>query len=680
VAEGAAPHIEHELTGCRPEPLGSYLKALGVLKLLATQKDRSTKGFWRGDTFVIKTVLARDEMMRFFLNEWHPTPVVAPWNGGSGFYPKDNREAADAILKAGDPRLAEFAASIAVGRTFVAARGWSERPEGEEKLLMLRAMRARLPDEALAWLDAAVVIGDDRLLFPPLLGTGGNDGRLDFSNNYQQRVVEVLSSREPDALASALFGTFASSRFKGAMGQYQPAANERSNPWDFVLLIEGSLMFAGAATRRFETSLQGGMSFPFHARSAGASTTTDSDEDEGRDELWLPLWSKASAFAELQALFSEGRAKVGAGDRARAASSGLDFARAVTSLGVARGIDEFSRVGLLVRNGLAYFATPLGRYETGAIRSGRLLDEIDRWHETFRRRTTGRDVPARVGLARRNLERAVFEASATTNLAPLLLALGDAEKSLGQSAAFAADAGLYPVPRLSEEWWPAVADGSVEQRLGAALAARRSIRRRILPVDGAVFTTQDRPSVVFTDRSLTENLHALLRREQIEADEEEGVLPVEQREARCTLDDIAAFIDGAVDDQMIERWLRAATLVPEGGAAVPPEGEILPPALYATLALVQNGRVRDDTVPRSSALLANACGGDAYKASAAAIRRLNAAGCPIPVNHIIEPAGRTRRIAAALAFPLSYAQRRALERMVLPKPDEETHAAYQESA
>ena len=42
---------------------------------------------------------------------------------------------------------------------------------------------------ALHWLDATVALSGERLSFPQLLGTGGNDGRLDFTNNFMRRLV-----------------------------------------------------------------------------------------------------------------------------------------------------------------------------------------------------------------------------------------------------------------------------------------------------------------------------------------------------------------------------------------------------------------------------------------------------------------------------------------------------------
>jgi len=38
----------HHLVGCAPAPLARYLKALGILRLVAEQKDPAVRGWWPG--------------------------------------------------------------------------------------------------------------------------------------------------------------------------------------------------------------------------------------------------------------------------------------------------------------------------------------------------------------------------------------------------------------------------------------------------------------------------------------------------------------------------------------------------------------------------------------------------------------------------------------------------------
>ena len=92
------------LGGCTLEPLGSYLKALSVLRLVSEQADGSARGWWDRGSFCLETELDEDRLVAFFLESYAPTPILSPWNGGSGFYPKDRKVGIQAI--AGSSRRA----------------------------------------------------------------------------------------------------------------------------------------------------------------------------------------------------------------------------------------------------------------------------------------------------------------------------------------------------------------------------------------------------------------------------------------------------------------------------------------------------------------------------------------------------------------------------------------------
>jgi hypothetical protein len=83
------------LEGCRPTPLASYLKALGILRLVAEQKDPEARGCWHADRFHLRTALDRAGLMRFFLEEYKPTPIIAPWNGRAGFLEGESDDEAE---------------------------------------------------------------------------------------------------------------------------------------------------------------------------------------------------------------------------------------------------------------------------------------------------------------------------------------------------------------------------------------------------------------------------------------------------------------------------------------------------------------------------------------------------------------------------------------------------------
>src|SRR5579883_1594066 len=332
--------------GCAPIPLAHYLKALGIFRLVSEQADAGIKASWEQDRFVLRTSFTPDTLVNFFCRDYQPSPVLAPWNGGSGFFPKDNSEAIAAIEKSVVPRFALYRESILAARSALQVLGLKAKPEGDTKSLLLQSCRNAFPDGALGWLDAVFVLSQNGAKFPPLLGTGGNDGRLEFTNNFMQRLTEIMdpATGEPTSnserwLCAALFAEAAPGLVtKAPIGQFFPGAagganatsgfdaSSAVNPWDFILMIEGSLLFAAASVKRLESGDGGVLVYPFCVRQAGVgyASAAGADEVEARCEMWMPLWSEPASIAELRAIFSEGRAQV----RGKAARTGVDFAQA----------------------------------------------------------------------------------------------------------------------------------------------------------------------------------------------------------------------------------------------------------------------------------------------------------------------------------------------------------------
>jgi CRISPR-associated protein Csx17 len=153
------------LAGCAPMPLASYLKALGVLRLVCEQgADPDARGWWSGESFHLRTRLDRDALLRSFLEDYRPSPIVAPWNGGSGFYPGDNRDGFAPLLESAAPRFQPIREIMAACAGVVNAAGLTARPEpGDEKRDFVARLRATLPDEALPWIDAALALTTDGL-------------------------------------------------------------------------------------------------------------------------------------------------------------------------------------------------------------------------------------------------------------------------------------------------------------------------------------------------------------------------------------------------------------------------------------------------------------------------------------------------------------------------------------
>ena len=276
------------LTGCMPTPLSSYLKSLGLLRLL-TRHESQIKAAWRGEHLVLSTKLSPGDVREHLLNNYAPTPILAPWNGGSGFYEKDNKTAFNAIVTSQAARLTSYRTALHVAEQGLIGLDRTASPKGTAKSELLLRLRGLLPDDALEWFDAAILLAGDDPKFPPLLGTGGNDGRLDFTNNFMQRVMDLMdpktgaSTKMSDPwLDLALFADPAPGLVKNAIGQFAPGQvggpnattgydiKGSMNPWEFVLMIEGALPFAAAAVRRNEHDEEGVLSYPFTVRASAA--------------------------------------------------------------------------------------------------------------------------------------------------------------------------------------------------------------------------------------------------------------------------------------------------------------------------------------------------------------------------------------------------------------------------
>ena len=113
------------LTGCTPEPMAAYLRALAVFRLVAEQADVDAKGHWTAAGFWLDSKFDAMELAEFFLSRYSPTPVVAPWNSGSGYYEGDRREGLEAILRSESDRFRDYREAINT------IQGFPEMPSGE---------------------------------------------------------------------------------------------------------------------------------------------------------------------------------------------------------------------------------------------------------------------------------------------------------------------------------------------------------------------------------------------------------------------------------------------------------------------------------------------------------------------------------------------------------------------
>lgn len=472
--------------------------------MIAEQQDAQTRGWWKDDQFYLATTLDRQGLEDFFLYQYAPTPLVAPWNGGSGFFPKDNQSGIAPLEASTASRFDRYRTTIQTARKIVQSLG-AKPVKGGPKNSVIANCRRAFQGGAADWLEAAIAIdGSGECSFPAMLGTGGNDGRLDFTSNFMQRLVSLFDVPSPTGVAqpkttsqlhAALWLSAGPNLESGAIGQFYPGAaggpngstgftgSVKVNPWDYVLMLEGAIAFRSGLSRRCANTRLPQAAAPFAVRASGAGYGSCETVDAGpRGEQWMPIWNHPATHREISHLLREGKAQIDG----KNAQRGIELARSVARLGTARGIKSFERYGYIERNGLANLAVPLGRFNVRDQPNQNLLSEVMPYIDRLRRIAADKNAPESFRRCHLACENAAFDCTRSPRgqtFLRLLIALSETEEQFLKSRKFASEKMAQPVPPLTNAWLSVInadVDGT-EYRLARALALQTTIIEKAMP-------------------------------------------------------------------------------------------------------------------------------------------------------------------------------------------------------
>ncbi len=532
--QGVASH-EIALSGCTPEPLVDYLKALGVLRLVAEQADPDARGFWRNSEFILKSQLDLAGLQEFFIERYRPSAIVVPWSGNDFFSVRPNqaiskKKAApsgsniiEAFLSCHSERLLGYRQVIEMVLRAFEELGIQKKSQIEKpavKAGYLAYLRSHAPEHLVPWLDSAAVLEKDKASFSALLGSGGgSDGNTHFSDNFMQNLWDVLpdfgeqktsgtgegKSQDGGGRLSQsrhwLIGSLCGSSVRGLIdkrtsslfdagavgGPNATQGMERKamlNPWNFILALEGSICFSGALTKRVSTAKRGSSSFPFQVRLSVSNDNRAAKKETAGREIWLPLWNNPVKFKEVEEFLAQGRIEL----NGKMATRGVDAARAIASLGIDQGISAFQRYAIVkgrVGGDNYNTAASMGCFGVRAQQYVDLLREADAWLSAFRRACnigSKEEAPARFTSALRRINSAIFDYcryGGRADFQAILIALGRAERELMRDGRWAV-AGKNHVPPLyglSADWIEASRDSSSEYELALALANIRGYEK-----------------------------------------------------------------------------------------------------------------------------------------------------------------------------------------------------------
>ena len=495
------------LSNCSTEPFGSALKALGSFRLIGEQKDSNIRSYWKNGTFMIETSLSQEEIMKFFMEEYSPTPILAPWLNQSGFWAGFESPEMKSIMKSDEKRFEPYKKSVEKIRSIIKdiaeeqgikiselndkKKAKEFKDKNKEKLIIM--CRNQLEDRYVYWSDAAVLINSEGFpKYPPINGSGGNDARLEFTHTFIAMIANVLLNLDDkskysissELLSNSLFGTFTKNLknnisvgkfmpgLTGGLNQGEGIESDTTlvNPWDLILFMEGTIMWASGISRKNESSGSIPIS-PFTVKLSSPYSSAD-PSDPKSFELWFPVWRNPAYLNEIKMIFKEGRSDIGR----KTASNGLQFAESVNSLGIDRGINEFVRYSLSVKNGQASFMIPLGHYEVKMNRYqdlilglGPLLSNIDSFLK--KKKET---LPPSFKKTKDEIEKAVFDFTVhggSYNARSIIISLGKFEKLLSNHISVVSDSTLLPLSGLSPRWLKAMNDNSIEMRIALAVSS-----------------------------------------------------------------------------------------------------------------------------------------------------------------------------------------------------------------
>jgi CRISPR-associated protein Csx17 len=411
------------LRGCRHDILGHYLKAVGLLRVLARCADKDhcdpdAEGWWdlENGCFCLRSSKydTRERLTEFFALYYRPTPVFAAWNKEPG------------CSSEGSEKLgvrSEWGAAKKLSQQVVTAEE-RKKPANHGKLVASEAFEAYREDSEPSVAEALDAIASPFLRSNsehPLFLSKGIAGRAHIwrthweylmvfqkhRDAYKKAAAKIsentgtakqLQTRKENAeaalqrIADLLFADFGGAALstKGKGTPFFPDAIKSYNigsSWvtedypfnalDYVLAVEGAFAMRGSVGRILAANARRFAAFPF-VFDTGEEMVDDSGEVKGLSHsLWLPLWDTPVTFSELSSFVTDAQARL-PGKEVRFSA---EFIRALYCQGVDAGFAGWQEFRFKMKASRVPWVTT-GRYlesrfREDATRLSRALQSLD---------------------------------------------------------------------------------------------------------------------------------------------------------------------------------------------------------------------------------------------------------------------------------------------------------------
>lgn len=530
--------------GIRPDSLGNYLVGLGLLVALSS-KWSGVRGSWRKGCFVIvENQIARDQIEKYLLEEWRPTPYARWWA---------EKQKADTKAKADQ-------------------NTWKARS-------VALVSNVRLLDSH--------IVGIGRNQFNPVLGTGGNIGKRDLAKVFENANNLIAKSEKPkvtswlnatlyaefdsplpDLTSAGTWFVYANKTFNSGQDWYREG---QISPWSFLLALEGALLLIGGAARRLSANARSYAVFPFVTDVP--SPLSESEVGLVKAEFWAPLWKHPASMLEVRALLERGLARIGQ----RAAKSPHEFAIAVRSAGVDVGVEEFVRFVLRhTTSSQVYEAVPGERIKVGSSHSAdsELIEPITPWLDRLPYEPRDSKQKGKFKGLRGPVENAIIRIAERPDDAErwqhLLLLLSETQSRIDRNKELRER--CRAISRLEARWfekafWPSPPVEILVARAIASIGAESKMPLLVnvfgIELDKSgrpLFSGQSRPQRAIWHRGEIVRLFAdVLERRLVDTDASLP-LPLDAR-VFCSAAMVGAFLSDALDIDQIGRWVPPLSLI-----------------------------------------------------------------------------------------------------------------------
>jgi CRISPR-associated protein Csx17 len=578
VPASPAPLPVVQLAGLRPDVLGNYLVAIGILRV-AARKWPSVRGAWKDRSFAL---VGGPPGLHDLVNHLVGIARAGEWSSYERFWRKEQEKK--------DPNA----------------------------LACLAAQRT----EAEAVLLAAHIVTGSSLWFNPLLGSGGNAGRRDFSKGWQKArdklkkdlaapsSVPIISGNISGFLTGSDYvvdedwgaGSWFSQAVERANSGQTPTSKGQVSPWMMLLACEALPMFAGSPSRRLGSRARATAAFPFVTEAPAPRSLGEAGK--AKASLWLPLWERPMTVPEIRWLFWRARAEVGG----RGATTAAAFSAAVLCRGVDAGVPQFAVFTLASTTGQTFesrfdgiVATPRKIHGATSPAEGQVAETI---LNVFKKlpRDEVRNNRRHVSGYRAPLERALMERASNPQSPQTARLLLDAfVTTLDRLIRHQSDRGDNSRRQLSWrllpcDWLPMLFGNelpSLEARL--AMGAASLLASGIVPAfpayrfgvslsDGFV-RHPERPLAnwVWKTSDVTTGLANVVLRRLIDAgasgDNAKGAVLPFRAAVPVSLSDVAAWLHGELDEALLARWIGRLALFDWGSFNGRNIRHIVPPDL-----------------------------------------------------------------------------------------------------